>query len=62
MYSLVMIVCMNISGECISIAPEPIFSSKNECQEGFSIVLDAFRDDITLQIMDAQCVSWDTKS
>jgi hypothetical protein len=62
MYSLLLLVCVNTTGDCFSVAPEMIFSSRQECQQGFYVVLDTLDSNPSIDLIDAQCVSWDKRS
>lgn len=58
MYSLVLLVCVNTLGTCMTIAPDQLFSTKQECEGAFFIALDIADDDLNVDVMDGQCVNW----
>lgn len=58
MYSLVMIVCIFAQGECLTIAPDTIFPSKQACEVAYDMALGIAEDDVNIDVMDAECVNW----
>lgn len=58
MYSLVLLVCVPTTGNCGTIAPEELFSSRRECEAAYFTALEIADEEIYIDVLDGQCVNW----
>ena len=62
MYSLVLLVCVLSQGQCMTIAPELIFPTRDACSVAFEMALGMAEDDVNVEVMDGKCVNWGVRS
>ena len=58
MYSLVLLVCVLNTGNCGTVAPEELFSTKRECESAYFLAQEIAGENVYIDVLDGQCVNW----
>lgn len=58
MYSLVFIICSNLTTDCTTGSVEVIFTSRAACEEAVVLLYDLDAENRLVDVMAHECVSW----